>query len=107
MISNDSFHYYQVPIKSEKPINITGLDKNQLKRNCINGSIVNCIREPISYSFALANPPGHKSYKEPKIKLSRKTKKSVLLRIRFYFEDDDHKPVDFNGETIIFNCQTN
>ena len=23
----------------------------------------------------------------------------------FYFEDDDHKPVDFNNETISFTCQ--
>ena len=33
--------------KSEKPINITGIDKVHLKSDCINGSIVNGIREPI------------------------------------------------------------
>ena len=27
------------------------------------------------------------------------------LFITFYLEDDDHKPVDFNGETISFTCQ--
>ena len=35
--------------KSEKPINITGIDKNHLKCDCINGSVVNGIREPILY----------------------------------------------------------
>ena len=30
---------------------------------------------------------------------------SVLSHIRFYFEDNDHKPVDFNNETISFTCQ--
>ena len=52
--------------KSERPINITGVDKVHLKCDCIDGSIVNGIREPILYSFALDQPPGHKKYKEPK-----------------------------------------
>ena len=91
--------------KSDKPINITGFDKIHLKYDCIQGSIVNGIREPISYSFALSSPPGQKIYKEPRIKLFKKINKSVLSHITFYFEDDDHKPVDFNGETISFTCQ--
>ena len=51
---------------SDKPINITGIDKIHLKCDCIQGSIVNGIREPILYSFALSAPPGHKIYKEPR-----------------------------------------
>ena len=31
--------------------------------------------------------------------------KSVLSHIMFYIEDDDYKPVDFNGETKSFTCQ--
>ena len=58
--------------KSDKPINITGIDKIHLKCDCIQGSIVNGIREPILYSFALSSPPGHKIYKEPRIKLFKK-----------------------------------
>ena len=91
--------------KSEKPINITGIDKVHLKCDCIDGSIVNGIREPILYSFALSSPPGHKLYKEPRVKLFKKINKSVLSHIRFYLQDDDHKEVDFNGETISFTCQ--
>ena len=91
--------------KSERPINITRVDKVHLKCDCIDGSIVNGIREPILYSFALDQPPGHKIYKEPKIKLFKKINKSVLSHITFYFEDDDYKAVDFNGETISFTCQ--
>ena len=91
--------------KSDRPINITGIDKIHLKCDCIQGSIVNGIREPILYSFALSSPPGHKIYKEPRIKLFKKINKSVLSHITFYFEDDDHKTVDFNGETISFTCQ--
>ena len=58
--------------KSEKPINITGIDKIHLKCDCIQGSIVNGIREPILYSFALDQPVGQKIYKEPKVKLFKK-----------------------------------
>ena len=91
--------------KSDKPINITGIDKIHLKCDCVNGSIVNGVREPILYSFVLSSPPGHKIYKEPRIKLFKKINKSLLSHITFYFEDDDHKPVDFNGRTVSFTCQ--
>ena len=91
--------------KSDKPINITGIDKIHLKCDYIQGSIVNDIREPILYSFALSSPPGHKIYKEPIVKLFKKVNKSVLSHITFYFEDDDHKPVDFHNETTSFTCQ--
>ena len=91
--------------KSDKPINITGIDKIHLKCDCLQGSIVNGKREPILFSFAHSSPPGHKLYKEPRIKLFKKINKSVLSHNNFYFEDDDHKPVDFNGETISFTCQ--
>ena len=60
--------------KSDRPINITGIDKVHLKCDCIQGSIVNGIREPILFSFALSSPPDHKIYKEPRIKLFKKNK---------------------------------
>ena len=104
----DIENYYQLipgSYKSDRPINITGIDKIHLKCDCIQGSIVNGIREPILYSFALSHPPGHKIYKEPRIKLFKKINKSVLSHITFYFEDDDHKTVDFNNEPISFTCQ--
>ena len=91
--------------KSDKPINITGIDKVHLKCDCIDGSIVNGNRKPILYSFAFSSPPGHNLYKEPRVKLSKKINKSVLSHIRFYFEGDDYKAVDFNGESISFTCQ--
>ena len=91
--------------QSDRPINITGIDKIHLKCDCIQGSIVNGVREPILYSFALSSPPGHKIYKEPRIKLFKRVNKSVLSHITFYLEDDDYKAVDFHNETISFTCQ--
>ena len=105
---DDIDSHYQIiagSYKSDRPINITGIDKIHLKCDCIQGSIVNGIREPNLYSFALSSPPGHKIYKKPRVKLFKKINKSVLSHITFYFEDDDHKPVDFHGETISFTCQ--
>ena len=105
---NDIKGFYQIlpgSYQSNKPINITGIDKIHLKCDCIQGSIVNGFREPILFSFALSSPPAHKIYKEPRIKLFKKVNKSVLSHISFYFEDDDYKPVDFHGETISFTCQ--
>ena len=105
---NDIEGFYQILpglYKGNRPINISGIDKIHLKCDCINGSIVNGVREPILYSFALSSSPGHKIYKEPRIKLFKKINKSILSHITFYFEDDDYKPVDFNNETVSFTCQ--
>ena len=59
----------------------------------------------ILYNFALSSPPVHKIYKKPRVKLFKKVNKCVLSHITFYFEDDDHKSVDFNEETISFARQ--
>ena len=91
--------------ESDKPINFNGIDKIHLKCDCVQGSIVNGVREPILFSFALSSPPGHKIHIEPRVKLFKKVNKSVLSHITFYFEDDDYKPVDFHGERVTFTCQ--
>ena len=81
------------------------MDKVHLKADCIQGTIVNGCREHFLYSFALSSPPGHKIFKEPKVKLFKKINKSVLSHITFHLEYDDHKPVDFHNETVSFTCQ--
>ena len=91
--------------KSDRPINITRIDKVQEKCDCILGPIVNGIRDPILYSFALDQPPSYKIYKEPKVKHFERINKPILSLIHFYIEDDDYKPVDFNGATISFTSQ--
>ena len=71
--------------KSIRPINITGIDKIQLKADCIHAGIVNGTREPFLYPFALDQPQGRKIYKEPRLKLFKKINKSVSSRIRFFY----------------------
>ena len=91
--------------KSDKPINITVIDKIHLKAGCFDGTIINGILKPILYSFAFDQPPGHELYKGPQIKFFKKINKPLLSLIKFYTEDDDFKPVDFNNETKSFTCQ--
>ena len=91
--------------KSDRPINNIRIHKIHLKCDCIQGSIVNRIRKPSLYSFALSSPPGQKISKDQRIQLFKKLNKSILSHITFYFEDDDEKPVDFHNETVSFNCQ--
>ena len=57
---------------SEKPVMITTTDKVHLKCDCVDGSIVNGIREQILFSFILSAPPGYKIIKEPNIILYKK-----------------------------------
>ena len=59
---DDKDGFYQLiagSYKRDKPIIITGIDKVHLKGNVVDGSIVNGVREPILFSFALDQPPGH------------------------------------------------
>ena len=53
-------HIFPSTYKSDKPNNIIGVDKLQLKSDCVSGSIVDGVREPISYCFALEKPPRQK-----------------------------------------------
>ena len=91
--------------KSEKPVMITTTDKNHLKCDCVDGSIVNGIREQILFSFNLSAPPGYKIIKEPNIILYKKINKTRLDSIQFCLEDSNHNPVDFNSETLTFTIQ--
>ena len=59
--------YSEGPHISEKPVMITTTDKVHLKCDCVDGSIVNGIREQILFSFNLSSPPGYKIMKEPNI----------------------------------------
>ena len=90
---------------SEKPVMITTTDKVHLKCDCVDGSIVNGIREQILFSFNLSAPPGYKIIKEPNIILYKKINKTRLDSIQFFLEVNNHNPVDFNSETLTFTIQ--
>ena len=90
---------------SEKPVMITTTDKVHLKCDCVDGSIVNGIREQILFSSNLSAPPGYKFIKEPTTVLYKLINKTRLGSIQFFLEDSNHNPVDFNGETLTFTIQ--
>ena len=90
---------------SEKPVMITTTDKVHLKCDCVDGSIVNGIREQILFSFNLSAPPGYKIINNPTTLLYKKINKTRLDQIQFFLEDSNHNPVDFNNETLTFTIQ--
>ena len=90
---------------SEKPVMITTTDKVHLKCDCVDGSIVNGIREQILFSFNLTAPPGYKIINNPTTVLYKKINKTRLDQIQFFLEDSNHNPVDFNNETLTFTIQ--
>ena len=63
---------------SETPVMMTTTDKVHLKCDCVDGSIVNGIREQILFSFNLSAPPGYKIIKEPNIILYKKNKQNEV-----------------------------
>ena len=99
----DYKHYNQY--LSQKIVNLSSTNKIHLKCDCIDGSVVNGIREPILFSFVLDKPSGYKVFCEPETIHYKKINKSVLNTIMFYLEDDNNKVVDFNGETMTFTLQ--
>ena len=67
--------------KSNKPNNFTGTVKVHLKCDCINGSILNGCRQPILYNFSMDKPPGEKLFQEPRVKLLKRSNKSLFSHI--------------------------
>ena len=85
---------------SHKVVNLGSTNKIHLKCDCIDGSVVNGLRQTILYSFVLDKLPGYKVFSEPETIHYKKINKSVLNTITFYLEDDNNKEVDFNEETL-------
>ena len=56
----DYKHYNQY--LSQKIVNLSSTNKIHLKCDCIDGSVVNGIREPILFSFVLDKPSGYKVF---------------------------------------------
>ena len=90
---------------SQKIVNLSSTIKIHLKCVAIDGSIQNGVRQPILYSFVLDKIPGYKVFSEPETIHYKKINKSVLNAITIYLEDNDHKEVNFNGETLTFTLQ--
>ena len=89
---------------SQKIVNLSSTNKIHLKSDCIDGSVVDGIRQPILFSFVLDKPAGYKVFCEPET-IHYKKNKSVLNTITFYLEDDKNEEVDFNQETLTFTLQ--
>ena len=65
---------------------ISILDRVYLKCDCVDGSIVNGIREQILFSFNLSVPPGYKIIKEPTTVLYKKILKHDWKPSNFFWK---------------------
>ena len=99
----DYKHYNQY--LSQKIVNLSSTNKIHLKCDCIDGSVVDGIRQPILFSFVLDKASGYKVFSEPETIHFKKINKFVLNTITFYLEDDNNEEVNFNGETLTFTLQ--
>ena len=77
------------------------IDKILLKSDCIDGSIINGVREPILFSFASHIPTGFNFFVKWKQYILKKDK-SVVNSITFYLEEDPINIVIINGDTCDF-----
>ena len=68
---------------SQKNSNLITTLKRHSKCDCINGSNINGVRQPIMYSFVLEKLPGYKVVSEPETIHYEKIKVSVLNTITF------------------------
>ena len=96
----DYKHYNQY--LSQKIVNLSSTNKMHLKCDAIDGSVVDGVRQPILYRFVLDKPSGYKVFCEHETIHYKKVNKSILNTITFYLEDNNHKEIDFNGETLTF-----
>ena len=90
---------------SYKIINLSTTNKIHLKNVVINGSLVNDLGQPILFSFVLEEPSRYEVFCESETIHYKKVNKSVLNTVTFYFEDDNHKEVNFNGDALTFILQ--
>ena len=87
---------------SGKIVSLNSTNKTQLKCDCIVGSVLSGIRQPILFSFVIDKPSGYKVFCEPETIHYKKINESVFNTIKFYLENYDIEDVDFNGETLTF-----
>ena len=97
---------YEKEYCNEKKIrNLSTIDKIHLTCDCIDGSVLNSVRQPIVFCFVLDKSPGYKVFREPETIHYKKINKSVLNTISFYSENENNEEVNLNGETLTFPLQ--
>ena len=90
--------------KSDKPINITGIDKIHLKSDLL---MVVLLMVSENQFYTLLFLVLHQVIKKLNNLESNFSKRQTNLfyLIRFHLQDDDHKTVDLDNKTISFTCK--
>ena len=74
----------------ENSRNLTLIYKIHLKSDCIDGSVLNGVRQPILHSFTLDKPPGYNVFCEPETSHYKKLNRAVFDTLTLYLENDNH-----------------
>ena len=90
---------------SQKIVNLNITNKIPLKTDCIDGSIISGLRQPVLYPFVSDKLPGYRVFSQLEAVHFKKINKPVLNTITFCLEDDNNEVGDFNGETWTFTLQ--
>ena len=90
---------------SDKILNLSTIDKIDLKGDVFDGSVINGTQQPILFNFILDKLSSYKVFCEPETIDFKKIYKSVLNNITIYLEDGKHKKVIFIGETLTLTLQ--
>ena len=87
---------------SPKIINIMGFNTNNIYCNLISGVKDNGKSTDILYTFILSEPPGNLVNSIPTNILYQNATKDRIEYIEFHIEDEHGRPIDFNGDVLIF-----
>ena len=90
---------------NDKILNLYTINKIHSKRDVIDESLVNSLRQPKLFNFTIDKPAGYKVFCEPETKHYKGINKSVLNTIKFFSEGDNNEEVNFNQETLTFTLQ--
>ena len=90
---------------NDKILNLSAIEKIDLKSDTIYGSVANGLRQPILFTFVLNKPSRYKVFCEPETIHNKEMNKFVLNTLAFYSEDNKSEEINFNGKTMTFTLQ--
>ena len=85
--------------------NLSTSNEIHVKCVCIDGSVLNGVRQPKLFLFVLDKPPGYEVFCEPETIHYKKINKNILNTMRVRSENHNHEEIVFNQETTTFTLQ--
>ena len=94
--------YRKGKYKSQKIIDIMGLNNMNIHCNIVSGAKDNVKDTDILYTFNLTEPPGYLINIIPTNILYQNVTKDRIEYIEFHIKDEHGRPIDLNGDVLSF-----